>query len=220
MATEIIVPTLGESVSEATISRWLKNPGESVNADEPVVELETDKVTLEVPAPAAGTLAEIVAAAGATVRTGDVLAVVSDGAANASEVAKPIQPKAEPAPAPAAPKAEKEPGPAARKALAEAGVDAGTIAGTGRDGRVTKADVMTAVAERPAPAPAAPPAPAPKPAPAAPAAVAEAPKVVWAPGTPGERPRAAQEERVRMTRLRQRIAERLKEAQATAAMLT
>jgi 2-oxoglutarate dehydrogenase E2 component (dihydrolipoamide succinyltransferase) len=210
MATEIKVPTLGESVSEATVARWLKKPGEAVAADEPVVELETDKVTLEVPAPTAGTLDEIVAAAGATVGVGAVLGVVSDGAAAPSEVAKPIQPKAAPVPAAAPAAPPKDPGPAARKALAETGVDVATLEPTGKDGRATKADVLTA-AVKPAPAPAAPPAPA---------AMQAPPKVVWAPGTAGERPRAGQEERVRMTRLRQRIAERLKEAQNTAAMLT
>ncbi len=207
MATEIKVPTLGESVSEATVARWLKQPGAAVALDEPLVELETDKVTLEVNAPAAGTLAEIIAAEGANVEVGAVLGILSDGAANASEVAKPIQAKPEPTPAaPAAAPAQAghEPMPAAKKMIAEKGLDAGSIAGTGKDGRVTKGDVIDA-AKKPAPAPAAAPAPA---------------KYQWAAGTAGERPRAAQEERVRMTRLRQRVAERLKEAQNSAAMLT
>ena len=207
MATEIKVPTLGESVSEATVARWLKQPGAAVALDEPLVELETDKVTLEVNAPAAGTLAEIIAAEGANVEVGAVLGILSDGAANASEVAKPIQAKPEPtpaaAPAAAPAKGGHEPMPAAKKLIAEKGLDAGSIAGTGKDGRVTKGDVIDA-AKKPAPAPAAAPAPA---------------KYQWAAGS-GERPRAAQEERVRMTRLRQRVAERLKEAQNTAAMLT
>lgn len=206
MATEIKVPTLGESVSEATVARWLKQPGAAVALDEPLVELETDKVTLEVNAPAAGTLAEIIAAEGANVEVGAVLGILSDGAANASEVAKPIQAKPAPAPAAAAAPAQSghEPMPAAKKLIAEKGLDAGSIAGTGKDGRVTKGDVIDA-AKKPAPAPAAAPAPA---------------KYQWAAGSAGERPRATQEERVRMTRLRQRVAERLKEAQNSAAMLT
>ncbi len=210
MTIEIKVPTLGESVSEATVARWLKKVGDVVKMDEALVELETDKVTLEVNAPAAGTLAEIVAPEGENVVVSALLGVLTEGAAGA--VAAPAAaPVAAPAPAPvAAPAPAAAPGnlaasgPAARKLADEKGVDASTIAGSGKDGRVTKGDVL-----------AAPAAPAAKPA-----APAPAPKMVWAAGTAGERPRAAQEERVRMTRLRQRIAERLKEAQNSAAMLT
>jgi len=210
MTIEIKVPTLGESVSEATVARWLKKVGDVVKMDEALVELETDKVTLEVNAPAAGTLAEIVAPEGENVVVSALLGVLTEGAAGA--VAAPAAaPVAAPAPAPvAAPAPTAAPGnlaasgPAARKLADEKGVDASTIAGSGKDGRVTKGDVL-----------AAPAAPAAKPA-----APAPAPKMVWAAGTAGERPRAAQEERVRMTRLRQRIAERLKEAQNSAAMLT
>ena len=198
MALEIKVPALGESVTEATVAKWFKTVGEAVAADEPLVELETDKVTVEVNAPAAGTLSQIVATSGETVGVGALLGSIAEGAAPAK--AKPAAPAAKPAAAPipvaAASAAAKDPGPAARKALAESGLAADQIAGTGKDGRVTKADVLQA---RPLPQSAAPP-PAP------------------APHVPRElRPR---EERVRMTRLRKRIAERLKQAQNTAAMLT
>jgi 2-oxoglutarate dehydrogenase E2 component (dihydrolipoamide succinyltransferase) len=207
MTIEIKVPTLGESVSEATVARWLKKVGDVVKMDEALVELETDKVTLEVNAPAAGTLAEITAPEGENVVVNALLGVLTEGAAGA--VAAPAAapavapaPVAAPAPA-AAPGNLAASGPAARKLADEKGVDASTIAGSGKDGRVTKGDVLAAPAAKPA----------------APAA-APAPKMVWAAGTQGDRPRAAQEERVRMTRLRQRIAERLKEAQNSAAMLT
>ena len=212
MATEIKVPTLGESVTEATVAKWLKAPGEAVAVDEPLVELETDKVTLEVNATAAGTLAEIVAPEGSNVAVGALLGRIGDGAAGAKPAAKPAPktaekpaPAAKPAPAPAARPAPAPaaaaamPGPAARKLIAESGVDPATIAGTGKDGRVTKGDVVQLMERAPAAA-------APAPAPSAPAA----PRV----GDP------AREERVRMTRLRKRIAERLKQAQNTAAMLT
>ena len=211
MATEIKVPTLGESVSEATVARWLKKVGDTVQVDEPLVELETDKVTLEVNAEKAGTLAEIVAAEGANVAVGAVLGLIGEGGAAAAPKpgeAKPAPaqaPAPAPAPAPAAP-APAAPAsggamvmPAARKMAEDNKVDTAGIAGTGKDGRVTKGDVIQAMEQPRAPAPA----PAPKPA---------------APS--GPRPRADLEERVRMTRLRQRIAERLKEAQNTAAMLT
>jgi 2-oxoglutarate dehydrogenase E2 component (dihydrolipoamide succinyltransferase) len=213
MATEIKVPTLGESVSEATIARWLKKVGDPVAVDEPLVELETDKVTLEVNAPAAGTLAEIVAPEGANVGVAALLGVIGEGGAATAAPAKAAAPAAAaaasaPAPAPAA-AAAGDAGPAARKLIAENNLDASQIAASGKDGRVTKGDVITHLEKRPAPgaAPAAAPAPAPQ-------------KYQWTAGTQGDRPRAAQEERVRMTRLRQRIAERLKEAQNTAAMLT
>ena len=198
MAVEIKVPTLGESVTEATVAKWFKQAGEAVAADEPLVELETDKVTVEVPAPSAGTNAEIKAPAGTTVNVGALLGTIAPGAAPAKAAAKPAAAvaaaKPAPAPAPAAAPA-KEPGPAARKMMAESGVT--PASGSGKDGRVTKADVMAAIAS-PAPAAAAP-------APAAPAAPRQA---------------GAGEERVKMTRLRKRIAERLKQAQNTAAMLT
>ena len=198
MALEIKVPALGESVTEATVAKWFKTVGEAVAADEPLVELETDKVTVEVNAPAAGTLSQIVATSGETVGVGALLGSIAEGAAPAKT--KPAAPAAKPAAAPipvaAASAAAKDPGPAARKALAESGLAADQIAGTGKDGRVTKADVLQA---RPLPQPAAPP-PAP------------APHV--------SRELGPREERVRMTRLRKRIAERLKQAQNTAAMLT
>jgi 2-oxoglutarate dehydrogenase E2 component (dihydrolipoamide succinyltransferase) len=197
MAVEIKVPALGESVSEATISKWFKNVGDAVKADEPLCELETDKVTVEVPAPSAGMLSAITAPAGSTVAVGAKLGELEAGAAGKA-AAPAAAAKAAPAPVAAAKAApvvgDKQPGPAARKALSEAGMDAAGMAGSGKDGRVTKSDVAAAVA-------------APKPAPAAPAPAA---------------PRALgpREERVKMTRLRTRIAERLKQAQNTAAMLT
>ena len=201
MSIEIKVPTLGESVSEATIAKWLKNVGDAVKADEPLVELETDKVTVEVPAPSAGVLAGIVAQAGATVEVGALLGTISaDGkgvaAAPAAAAAPAPAPAAAPAPAPKAAAPAAAPGglvlPAARKVAADAGINTAAIAGTGKGGRVTKGDVLTAGS--------------------APAAKPAAPS--------GPRLREDREERVRMTRLRKRIAERLKDAQNTAAMLT
>lgn len=199
--TSIVVPALGESVSEATIAKWLKKEGEAIKVDEPLVELETDKVTVEVNATASGVLSVISVKEGETVEVGTVIGEISEGATAAAAPA----PKAEPAPkAAAAPapaqksdKSDVQSGPAARKALADNGLSAADVVGTGKDGRVTKADVAAHVA-----APAAAPKAA---APAAPAA----------PRATGER-----EERVKMTRLRQAIAKRLKEAQNTAAMLT
>jgi 2-oxoglutarate dehydrogenase E2 component (dihydrolipoamide succinyltransferase) len=193
MAVEIKVPALGESVTEATVAKWFKQVGEAVAADEPLVELETDKVTVEVPAPASGSIAEIRAAAGTTVNVGALLGTIAAGAAPAKAAAKPAAAAAAAAKAAPPPAAAKDPGPAARKMMAETGVAPAT--GSGKDGRVTKADILAAVA-----APAA--APAPAPAQAAP------------------RQAGAGEERVKMTRLRKRIAERLKQAQNTAAMLT
>jgi 2-oxoglutarate dehydrogenase E2 component (dihydrolipoamide succinyltransferase) len=223
MATEIKVPTLGESVTTATIARWLKHQGDAVAIDEPLVELETDKVTVEVPSPAAGTLAEITAADGAEVEVGAVLGLVGEGGARAAAApgaapaapaaAKPAaNPAANPAagvnppPTPSGPVARPAtppadvsahaPMPAAAKIMEERGISGAAIgAGTGRDGRVTKGDVLDFMA-RPAPA-----APAP--------AAAKAPRAT-----------AEGEERVKMTRLRRTIAARLKEAQNTAAMLT
>ncbi|OYQ35910.1 dihydrolipoyllysine-residue succinyltransferase [Niveispirillum lacus] len=206
MATEIKVPTLGESVSEATVARWLKKVGDAINVDDALVELETDKVTLEVNASAAGTLAEIVAAEGANVAVGALLGVIGEGAGAATAPAAapvaPVAPVAAAAPAPAA-VVSAPVMPAAAKIAADNGIDTGAIAGTGKDGRVTKGDVLAAI-ETPKAASAPVAAPAPKAAPA----------------PSGPRAKADREERVRMTRLRQRIAERLKEAQNTAAMLT
>ncbi len=216
MATEIKVPALGESVNEATVARWLKQPGDVVALDDPLVELETDKVTLEVNAPAAGTLTDIVAAEGSNVAVGAVLGRIGEGGAVA---AKPAPKAAVPAPAkaPAAPAPSPAPtapaagngaeilarsGPAVRKAAAESQVDVTKIAPTGKDGRLTKTDVASAAAARPAPSPVPPATPMPTP-------ISRAPREV-----------GPREERVKMTRLRRRIAERLKEAQNTAAMLT
>ncbi|WP_374449152.1 biotin/lipoyl-containing protein, partial [Stella sp.] len=204
MATEIKVPALGESVTEATVARWLKKAGEAVKQDEPLVELETDKVTLEVNASAAGVLTEIVQPEGATVEVGALLGTIDA----AGSPAKPAPARAEAAkPAAAAPvaaaKAEVAASPAARKMIADQGLEAGTIAATGKGGRVTKEDVVNFVEAKPAAAPAAP---APSVAPAA----APAPR----------REAGPREERVRMSRLRRRIAERLKDAQNTAAILT
>ncbi|BBE73607.1 2-oxoglutarate dehydrogenase complex dihydrolipoyllysine-residue succinyltransferase [Oharaeibacter diazotrophicus] len=203
MAIEIRVPTLGESVTEATIGRWFKKAGEAVKADEPVVELETDKVTIEVPAPASGTLAEILVAAGETVGVGALLGSLSDGGAAAAApaapapAAAPAAPAAAAAPAPAA--TAMPPAPSAAKLMAETGV--AVDAGSGKRGQVLKEDVLKAIAgAAAAPAPVAAAAPAPRPA------------------APADD--AAREERVRMTKLRQTIARRLKDAQNSAAMLT
>jgi 2-oxoglutarate dehydrogenase E2 component (dihydrolipoamide succinyltransferase) len=211
--TEIRVPTLGESVTEATIGKWFKKAGDAVKVDEPLVELETDKVTIEVPAPAAGVLSEIVAKDGETVAVGALLGQIAAGAAGAvaapAAAAKPApQPVAaqvappQPAPAPkaAAPAAL---APSVRKLSAESGVDAATIAGTGKAGRVTKGDMLEAI-ERAAAAP-------------TPVAQPAAAIQVRAPSPADD---ASREERVKMTRLRQTIARRLKDAQNTAAMLT
>ena len=209
--TEIRVPTLGESVTEATIGRWFKKAGEAVAVDEPLVELETDKVTIEVPAPSAGTLGEIIAKDGETVAVGALLGQITDGAAKpaAAAPAKQTAPAtSQPAPAAsaAAPKAQPTDAPLApsvRKLSAESGVDAATVPGSGKDGRVTKGDMLAAI-EKAASAPT----PVNQPA----AAVQ-----VRAPSPADD---AAREERVKMTRLRQTIARRLKDVQNTAAMLT
>src|SRR5215813_5516483 len=223
---EIRVPTLGESVTEATIGRWFKQPGEKVAVDEPVVELETDKVTIEVPAPAAGVLTDIAAKDGSTVAVGALLGRIEEGAAGASPTTKPSekapaakpvgagpeQPRPREAPPPQQPapahRAREAPAdvplaPSVRKLSAESGIDAATVPGSGRDGRVTKGDMLAAI-ERAA----AQPTPVPQPA----AAVQ-----VRAPSPADD---AAREERVKMTRLRATIARRLKDAQNTAAMLT
>jgi 2-oxoglutarate dehydrogenase E2 component (dihydrolipoamide succinyltransferase) len=211
--TEIRVPTLGESVTEATIGRWFKKPGDAVAVDEPLVELETDKVTIEVPAPAAGVLAEIAAKDGETVAVGALLGQIEDGAA-AQAAGRPDARSATTAPIGAGPeepkpRAEARPpadaplAPSVRRLSAESGVDAAGVPGTGKDGRVTKGDMLAAI-ERAA----AQPTPVPQTA----AAVQ-----VRAPSPPDD---AAREERVKMTRLRATIARRLKDAQNTAAMLT
>ncbi|MGY3236738.1 2-oxoglutarate dehydrogenase E2 component (dihydrolipoamide succinyltransferase) [Bradyrhizobium sp. USDA 4472] len=207
--TEIRVPTLGESVTEATIGRWFKKAGDAVAVDEPLVELETDKVTIEVPAPSAGTLSEIIAADGTTVAVGALLGQITEGAAGAKPAAAPAKPAAAaPAPAAAAPAAKAPPAdaplaPSVRKLSAETGVDASTVPGSGKDGRVTKGDMLAAI-ERAASAP------TPVNQPAAAVQVRSA--------SPADD--AAREERVKMTRLRQTIARRLKDVQNTAAMLT
>ncbi|WP_027134500.1 2-oxoglutarate dehydrogenase complex dihydrolipoyllysine-residue succinyltransferase [Geminicoccus roseus] len=219
MSVEIRVPKLGESVSEATIAKWLKKVGDSVAVDEPLVELETDKVNLEVPSPVAGVLAEIVAEEGTDVAVDSMLGSITEGGAGAAPatdgkaaapvieakepaapqgaaaaMAKPATPERSPAAAAAGSGADQA-GPAARKLAGEAGIDLASVPPSGPKGNVTKGDVQAAAA---APKPSAPA--------AAPAAAAGS--------------RSGREERVRMTRLRKRIAERLKEAQNTAAMLT
>ena len=202
MSTQIIVPAMGESVKEATVAKWLKQVGDVVKADEPLVELETDKVTLEVNAPSAGVMSEINAKEGSNVAVGAILGMIAEGAATGAP-----KPAAVAAAAPA-PTRTTEPTaapfvmPAARKMADEQGINPYQIQGSGLNGRVTKGDVIE---QKSAPAPVASPLPAATKAPAQPAG----------PRTHGDR-----EERVRMTRLRQRIAQRLKEAQNTAAMLT
>ena len=197
-AVDVMVPTLGESVSEATVSTWFKQVGDTVQQDEMLCELETDKVSVEVPVPASGTLTEILAAEGTTVAAGGKLAVMGGASASASAAA----PAAAAATAPAAASTSKdvEDSPAAKKAMAEAGISRDAVQGTGRDGRAMKDDVARAVAaaaSTPAPAPAA-----------------------AAPRAPVSADNASREERVKMTRLRQTIAKRLKDSQNTAAMLT
>ena len=209
MTTEIRVPTLGESVTEATVAQWFKKAGEAVSADEPLVELETDKVTIEVPAPASGVLEAIDVSDGATVEVGALLGAIAEGAAAAAapapapkaEPPKAAEPKPEPKPEPEAKPAaanDAPVSPAVRKVAADAGVDPAGVEGTGKDGRVTKGDVLKHIDTAPAAAP-------------------EAPAQVRAPVAGDDESR---EERVRMTRLRQTIARRLKDAQNTAAMLT
>ncbi|MFO7477833.1 MAG: 2-oxoglutarate dehydrogenase complex dihydrolipoyllysine-residue succinyltransferase [Methyloceanibacter sp.] len=231
MATEIRVPALGESVVEATVGRWFKQPGDAVAADEPLVELETDKVTVEVPAPASGVLSEIVVKPGETVAVGALLGAISEGGGKAKQAepqpaAEPVmteaatvadQPNLRPAPAPEPKELEREPhrreevsgeemppSPAARKILTEAAIDAHDVKGSGRRGQVLKHDALGAV-ERAA------------------RALLEKerkPKAPPQPRAPVTKDNSEREERVRMTRLRQTIAKRLKEAQDTAAMLT
>jgi len=223
---DIRVPTLGESVTEATVGKWFKQPGEAVAVDEPLVELETDKVTLEVPAPAAGVLSDIAVKEGDTVAVGALLGQIADGAAAAAKPAMATKPAAgatgapdektaktkpigagpetpQPRELPPAPTATSMPmPPSVRKMAAESGVDAAAVAGSGVRGQVTKGDMMAAI-ERAAAAPTPVSAPA--------------PVLMRAPSPADD---AAREERVHMTRLRQTIARRLKDAQNTAAMLT
>jgi 2-oxoglutarate dehydrogenase E2 component (dihydrolipoamide succinyltransferase) len=207
MTIDVRVPTLGESVTEATVATWFKKPGDAVAADEMLCELETDKVTVEVPAPAAGRLAEILAPEGSTVGVAALLATIAEGAAAAMaapEAAPAPAPAPEPVPSPApaaavAPR-DVENAPSANRLMAEQGIEPASLQGSGRDGRIMKEDVLAAIAA-PIPAPGTVPA---APAPRSPTPVAD----------------AAREERVKMTRLRQTIARRLKEAQNTAAMLT
>ncbi|MCD2315386.1 2-oxoglutarate dehydrogenase complex dihydrolipoyllysine-residue succinyltransferase [Sphingomonas sp. IC-11] len=215
MATEVLVPTLGESITEATLGEWLKQPGDKVAADEPIASLETDKVSVEVPSPIAGVMGQHAVAVGDTVQVGAMIATVEagDGAAAAAPAAQPAaaeSTKSE-APAPVAggygnhgatPVDSDAPAalsPSVRRAVLEHGVDPATIKGTGRDGRITKEDVAAAASSRPAAPPAA-------------SAATPTPSVAASTGR--------KEERVRMTRLRQTIAKRLKDAQNTAAMLT
>ncbi|ATY33636.1 2-oxoglutarate dehydrogenase complex dihydrolipoyllysine-residue succinyltransferase [Sphingomonas psychrotolerans] len=205
---DVKVPVLGESITEATLGEWLKKPGDAVKLDEPIASLETDKVSVEVPSPVAGVMGDQLVKVGDTVAVGAVIATVGEGggAAAAAPASAPA------APAPVATGEQAGPGeqvrergadaaalsPSVRRAVLETGVDPSTVQGTGKDGRLTKDDVVAAAAAKPAAAPAAAPAPAP------------------AASTSGGR----KEERVRMTRLRQTVAKRLKEAQNTAAMLT
>ncbi len=192
MTTEVKVPTLGESITEATLGQWLKKPGEAVVVDEPIASLETDKVAVEVPSPVAGVIGALVVKEGDTVEVGALIATIEEGGAAAVSAAA-AKVEAAPAAAPVAAEAQAL-SPSARRAVIETGVDPSSVAGTGKDGRVTKEDVLAA---KGSPAPAAP-------AVATPVAIAGARK----------------EERVKMTRLRQTVARRLKEAQNTAAMLT
>ena len=213
MTTEIKVPTLGESVSEATVAKWFKAVGDAVAKDEPLLELETDKVTLEVPSPVAGRLSEIVAGEAADVGVGALLGRIEEGQAGAKSAAPASAKAPAPAPAPTPAPAAKAPAlaapaaalalpPAVRKLVEENKLDAARIPASGKDGRLTKADVL-AYLENPK------------------AAAAPAPKAAPAPSAPaGPRAADAREERVRMTRLRRTVAERLKAAQNTAAMLT
>lgn len=220
---QIVVPTLGESVTEATVAKWLKNEGDAVKIDEPIVELETDKVTLEVNATESGTITKITAQAGTTVGVGAVLGEITAGAGGTAVPAKQQSAEASsnnreqagagaghgnaaggnaangkvdtmPAEAPVAPQASGNNGPAANKMMADNNINAGDVSGTGKDGRVTKGDVIQHMEQPKAAAP--------------------------APTQQAARPAGPREERVKMTRLRQRIAQRLKEAQNTAAMLT
>ncbi|MFV1465517.1 MULTISPECIES: 2-oxoglutarate dehydrogenase complex dihydrolipoyllysine-residue succinyltransferase [unclassified Phaeobacter] len=209
-STDVMVPTLGESVSEATVSTWFKKVGDTVAQDEMLCELETDKVSVEVPAPVSGVLTEITAAEGSTVDATAKLGVISGGDAGAvtpeptkAETAGGAQYTTPPA-GQGGPAKDVANAPSAEKAMAEAGLSADQVQGTGRDGRIMKDDVARAVAA----------------AAAAPAATASAPAAAAPVRAPVAADDAAREERVKMTRLRQTIAKRLKDSQNTAAMLT
>lgn len=227
MATQIIIPEMGESITEGTIARWFKQVGDAVAVDEPLVEIETDKVTVEIPSPAAGTLSSIAAEEGADVEVGAVIGAIAEGAVATPAKSNGKAAAKEPAPAPAsepAPKAA-EPAaaetapvganldyplaPAVRKLIDEHGLEAAQIEASGRDGRLTKADVLAHIAGGGTAQPA-----------RAAAAVAPAPGFVPASELPAREPDPRGEERVRMTKLRKTVAARLKEAQNTAAMLT
>jgi 2-oxoglutarate dehydrogenase E2 component (dihydrolipoamide succinyltransferase) len=198
MTTEIRVPGLGESVTEATVAKWLKQPGDAVRIDEPLVELETDKVTVEVPSPSAGVLSEIRVQAGTAIAVGGLLGMIGEGAGTILPPKPQPLPQSAPAPQPARTAAATAPvmSPAARKISEENKLAPQAIPASGRDGRVTKGDVLAAIEAR-----------------------ANEPKPVYMPPA-GPRARGSSEERVPMTRLRRTIALRLKEAQNTAAMLT
>ncbi|KFE35936.1 2-oxoglutarate dehydrogenase complex dihydrolipoyllysine-residue succinyltransferase [Thioclava atlantica] len=197
---DVMVPSLGESVTEATVSTWFKKLGDTVAADEMLCELETDKVSVEVPAPAAGVLTEIVAAEGATVDASAKLAVIAEGAA--AGAAAPKAAEAPKAATPAAGGKDVEDAPSAKKAMAEKGIEPASVQGSGKDGRIMKEDVAKAAS-------------APKAA-----SVSVAPAPAQAPRGPVNADDASREERVKMTRLRATIAKRLKDSQNTAAMLT
>ncbi len=207
MTVEIKVPAMGESVTEATISKWFKKEGDAVKRDEPLLELETDKVTVEVPSPTDGAIESISAQAGATVQVGALLGAIAEGQAGAAANKAGAAPKAEApkiqpsgpaatASAPATPKADTPAMPSAKRIAEETGIALSAVAGTGKDGRVTKGDMLEALATRTS---------APQPISAAPS---------------GPRAQEAREEKVAMSRLRKTIALRLKESQNTAAMLT
>ncbi len=192
MSTEVLVPTLGESITEATLGEWLKRPGEAVKADEPIASLETDKVSIEVPAPVAGVMGAQLVKIGDTVNVGAVIAAIEAGGAVVV-----AQPAAAPLAAPSSETVTPTLSPSVRRLVLEKGVDPSSIKGTGKDGRLTKEDVL-----------------------AAPAAVPVAPAMAEPVPAPMIVAGGRAEERVRMTRLRQTVAKRLKDAQNTAAMLT
>jgi 2-oxoglutarate dehydrogenase E2 component (dihydrolipoamide succinyltransferase) len=209
MSIDIKVPAMGESVTEATVARWFKKEGDTVTRDEPLVELETDKVTVEVPSPSDGSIESISVQSGATVQVGAILGAISQGVVSAkpaapkpapAPVAAPVAAPVQAAPTPPAPKAEPAPVmPSVRRIAAETGLQPSSVAATGHDGRVTKGDMLAALESR---------------------AAERTPQQPTTPIPTGPRPNANREERVRMTRLRKTIALRLKESQNTAAQLT